>query len=58
MLKASQTLPASSHTFSPESNERSYSVLNLANEYLQAANDREDLLKRSIRFFNSAKSVS
>lgn len=58
MLKASERLPSSSHKFSEESNKMSYNVLNLANEYLQAVNDREDLLKRAIQFFNSVKSVS
>lgn len=58
MLKASEQLPSSSHKFSEESNKMSYSVLNFANEYIQALNDREDLLKRSIQFFNSAKGVS
>lgn len=58
MLKASEKLPSSSHKLSQESSRMSYNVLNLANEYLEAVNDREGLLRRAIKFFNSAKSVS
>lgn len=57
MLKASQRLPSSSHKFSEESRRMSYNVLNLANEYLQAVNEREELLNKSVHFFNSAKNV-
>lgn len=57
MVKASEQLPSSAHKFSQESNRMSYSVLNIANEYMQAINDREDLLQKCILFFKSAKSV-
>ena len=58
MVKASEQLPSSSHKFSEESNKIAYDVLNMANEYMQAINDREQLLRKSARFFNEAKSVS
>lgn len=57
MVKASEQLPSSGHKFSGESNRVSYNVLNLANEYMQAINDKEDLLRKCISFFKSAKSV-
>lgn len=58
MVKASEQLPSSSHKFSEESNRIAYNVLNMANEYMQAINDREQTLRKSICFFNEAKSVS
>lgn len=57
MVKASEQLPSSAHKFSAESNRMSYNVLNIANEYMQAIHDREDLLQKCISFFKSAKSV-
>ncbi len=57
MLKASEKLPTSSHKFSEESSRVSYDVLNLANEYLQSMNEREDSLRKSIKFFSSANGV-